>query len=448
VTDYFVSANGDDTTGLSFDTAYLTITQGLDALVAGSAGDRLFIDDGVKQDYTSTGNHTYTAGTFSSPMYVMSVDENSADTSSTNGDLFTYSPMTQTLTTGTLDFGLTVNIGTSTLNFAGEWIFRGVNIINKAGVFFIAGGTYGTSSWEDCLIGSARNVLATLRVNSSSASTTLRNCSIYLPVALGSIGIGSGGFIRMWGCTLHTDYAGTSYLFYGFTSLGGRLECYGCDFQATPASFPILGSLSTNESYRANFHGCHFADNPVFNNHSTIAAEDRVRVNSAAWDLDTAMFESYEYGTMGEIYEDVLTYGNAVHETSISYSMQMTASSAVSSHGRSLSLVLGEMWLSANATVKVKITSSVSVKDSEFWLEVHSPDATYGGLRNVQSTRVDPANEAALPTDGSSPWNVSKGTDQVVTISLSGGQAGSHTIVAHHAYVELGIWVDPEVVIS
>jgi hypothetical protein len=440
--DYFVITGGDDgAAGTSFSVGFATIKKGMDTIAAGSTGDRLFVDYNVKEDYTTAGDITWGAGTLVTPAICISCDSTTSSTSGTDGDAFDYTPMAQTQTSNVYDAGFTLNHA-SHLYFDGWWVIRGINFRSGDQMHPVMDGH--SCVFEDCSIGSDKATSDCLDIPDKSV-LTLNNVSLYFSSTSAGISLNGGGFFIMNGGGVHADTANVSRMFEALDTDGGTIHCYNADFTEFGDDINILGSNASKGQLDVLFSGCRFPTNATFDD-GTHLAEYSIRLYACAFGTDNTIGEYYEASPRGTTVDSTTTYGDATFDGTTGYSLVMSPSTVSIESSNPLRTLLGNMSLGAGDVVNVRVTCDTQLDNSQFWIDVHAPDATYAGFTNIQTTKGEVAAATTLTEDMGSPFTMAKTYKQKVTLTLTDNQLGNCLIFANAAVSSgnVDIYVDPE----
>lgn len=310
---------------------------------------------------------------------------------------------------------------------------------------------------ENGLLKILRNLYGGIYVNpgiSSEIQITLINSDIEFAYPNGHIHLYYGIKFSWYGGTL-TD--GTETLFSVFDQ-EGEVDIRNVDLSNTDVSY-LIGSLSGLDArVNASFVGCKIGSGVSVVDSSILSKDSRIYVYGSNSNI---IYEWQEYCYEGSIVSatNCKRSGGATYDGTNGYSAKMVSSANTGEFIRSLRFKLAEIWCSANPTMTIEFIhdsqgsgSGGDLQNDEFWIEIEYPDSAIGAFRQVdKSTKV--SNSVTSPSDhanSSETWteDLSSEVKQYCQATISGGQAGIHTIWAHLAKPSTTVYVCPKVDVS
>jgi len=422
---YHASSQDDsDATWNSSTIAYLTLALGLAAV---DAGGIIYIASDHAEQLTGDTTYVSTNGVAANPVTIISTKrlDDSYETMVTGG--------------GAID-GKTGGAWDISLTGWDIWV----------GLEFIAG--------DNLNIGAAdvdvRLIDCTLLVDDNCGiSTAGDDCCTYWEnvyyeqITAGAINITgsfywSGGSFKLTGGTV-TD------LFILSTTRGGNIDIQDVDIQDVDGDNYLISDVNT--AHDILFKRCKIPAAVNYMNTGPTGGAYRVRFHSV--DDGNYIYKFLEYYFEGNIQEDIAVYRSATYDGTNEYSAKMVSNANAKEYTRPLRFKLADLWCAANPTLTVELnTDNVVLQNDEFWIEIEYPDGTTGALGKIDRTSkaatilTTPANL----TTSAEAWTEGFGTEkpQKIEETISGGQAGIHTIWACLAKPLTTIYVCPKIAVA
>lgn len=415
----------DPTQADNWSNAFTDLDSALDAV---AAGDTIYVAH--DHEYAYTANVVYTSpGTLASPVKVICVNRVTgayATTAIEDADGSTYDI---TLGTGLCNiYGVTFKIGDDLNTTSGDvqWVFVDCDIqLNRSG-------------------GGVININAGVSIVLINSTLTLADSGNYVQFSsYGSCFIWYGGSLSgdpdiliqdeaLRGSTVEIRGVDLSSMVGGSLCEGaGTIGEYpphvlieGCKLNATAPSLVSGNPVIPKAFYK--MIGCHSGNVPYFQ-------------------------ENY---TEGNIYHDSSVYRSGADPSSNNFSAEIVTTGNASYHNP-LRYKLAELWCSANPTLKVHCTHDVNgdssdLQNDEFWLEIEYPTSSNAAYRqwNRSSKCGVLSSPSDLTTEGSAGWTSSQNVDNSISVTISGGAAGVHTVWACLARASETVYVCPQIDVS
>jgi len=203
----------------------------------------------------------------------------------------------------------------------------------------------------------------------------------------------------------------------------------------------------------AVFNRCKLPSGVALLDSSTLQNESFIKVYGSNADTIYEFQEkTYEGSTVSAT--NCYRTNGAKYDGTNGYSAKMVSDSTTKELISPLRFKLADVWCSANPTLTIHIiTSNITLQNDEFWIEIEYPDATIGALGKIDRTSraatilTTPAN---LTSDSGEGWteDLASEVKQKIVETISGGQAGIHTIWACLAKPSTTIYVCSKVDVS
>lgn len=231
----------------------------------------------------------------------------------------------------------------------------------------------------------------------------------------------------------------------------GVVHVFDIDIQDIDAGDYIISDMNT--SWDILIKRCKIPAAANYMNAGPTGGACKVRFHSV--DDGNLIHRFNEYYFEGNIMDDVATYRNsaATYDGTNEYSVKLTSNANAVEWSRPLRFKLADIWCAANPTITVELnTDNVVLQNDEFWIEIEYPDSTTGALGKIDRTSR-PATILTTPanlTTSAVAWTESFGTEkpQKISETISGGQAGIHTIWACLAKPSTTVYVCPKMDVS
>lgn len=272
----------------------------------------------------------------------------------------------------------------------------------------------------------------------------------YVQVTAGYCSIGTsfvwlGGSFSFGGGNISTPF------FRLTVNKGGIFHVFDIDFQDLDAGDYLISDVNT--SWDILIKRCKIPAACNYMNNGPTGAPCKVRFHSV--DDGNLIHRFKEYYFEGNISDDVAVYRDnaATYDGTNEYSVKMVSNASAKEWTRPLRFKLAEIWCAANPTLTVELnTDNAVLQNDEFWLEIEYPDGTTGALGKIDRTSR-PATILTAPanlTISAVAWTEGFGTEkpQKIAETISGGQAGIHTVWACLAKPSTTVYVCPKIDVS
>jgi len=427
--DMYVDDGGSNTS--PYDTWAKAATKLNTAVAAQVAGGIVW----VGSDHTETENGLYQIpgnGTLASPVTIISADN-------TSGEPPTYEDM--------MTGGGSINAG------------AGQDLDFTSGYQIYIGFVF--TSGDDLLINEADNdtyfyncnfeVADNTYIGSSNGDSSVfwSNCELEQTTA-GNIQVGSkfhwrGGKYSWNGGSV------SNYLFGPNGSRAGVLLVEGVDFQDLDAG-DSLCNIAVNTAWEILFKRCKI---PAPLGSIFTGTPSGLSINAKAHSVlsSDAIHQIEEINYRGSAVDDVAVYRAATYDGTNEYSIKLVSTAGAQEYVRPFRFKLADLWCAANPTLTIELnTDNVTLQNDEFWIEIEYPDGTTGALGQIDRTSraatvtTTPANL----TGSAAAWTEALGTEvpQKIEETISGGQAGIHTVWACLAKPSTTVYVCPKIDVS
>ena len=419
-----------DATWNSATIAYLTLEL---ALAAVDADGIVYVASEHSQTQESALTLGSTNGTLANPVTIISVNKDDSDAylamvdDAAPGSVATTGNYTITINKSDIYIGLTFNTGMD-LSFyvqLGHQLMK--NCLFKVTRTTIIGGAlyYMFVMWENCIYertSGDRNITIGYEATFIWRGGTYKHNGGSTIGNVFDLNNARDGTIDVSGVDFQDLDAG-DYLV-DTENIGWKIWFKRCKVPAALAGF-ISGTIA-HQGYTAKFH--------------SVSSSDII------YQLQENYYE-------GQINSDVATYYQATYDGTNEYSIKMVSLATAKEWVRPLRFKLAEIWADANPTLTVELnTDNVVLQNDEFWIEIEYPDSTTGALGGLDQTSrsativTAPANL----TTSAVAWTEAFGTEkpQKIEETISGGQAGIHTVWACLGKPSTTVYVCPKITVS
>lgn len=438
---YVDSAAGGANNGTSWTDAYTS----LGSTTGAAAGDTILVDDGHSQSVGSTTTWTWSNGTGTNPVKILSADK--ADDSLSPG----------AVVGAASGFDLTLN---------GSIYVHGLTINSGRTVFLAANAASYEQTYEECTLGITSGVSASFR-----------------QFFLGPTGAITGSRIRLLNCTLDTDTGGSSNT--EFEVQGGIIDVIGGSCRVNSASASIFtspastprpvwltvtgvdlsasgettlwtwggGALSVVRFERCRLPSGYTAASGTPGVGSSLTIE-RCAAGSISLSPLGVTYATSPAGTVQSSLSRYRTGGADDGLQANAHSWEMATSSAAQEVYGPLASPQLLMVATGGSSVTFTffVASATTLNDDDFWVELAGPDDSSPTYTEgyVASTRMAPlGTPTALTTDGDSTWNgTGVGTQQKVSITYTPQVTGPVTARFYLAKPSTTVYVDPTIEVS
>lgn len=227
------------------------------------------------------------------------------------------------------------------------------------------------------------------------------------------------------------------------------------DLSAIPSE-DYLVTLSGDGSAISNivFKRCKLNSSHITYSGDLKLSATTIKVHSCDDANTIAAFE--EYYREGNILSDTGIYLNATYDGTNGYSARMETESWTNEFGNPLRFKLADLYSTANPTITTELVldSATALNDDDFWIEIEYPDSTIGAYGKIDQTsrmtdiQITPSALTSSSVSWTGTGSMTNEQKRKVAVTISGGQAGVHTVWACLAKPSTTIYVDPEVTIS
>lgn len=428
---YVDSTAGGAADGTSWTDAFLTMQAAL--VDAGTTAGSLVLTSHQHAEVIGSTITWTNNGTIASPIKVISV--NKSDDSYLSGASCSSS-------------------GNRILTFDGVVLFHGLTI-RRDNDFDFNDSCY--IEFHDCSIG----IFSTASSSEIGAHTDdnrilIKDSSIEFGHADQGFYLGGGGRLDIIGCDLIGT--GTNKLITLTNTRGMNVHIESCDFSGMATSGQIIGdwpvSMSDGAGYYFKINNVKLPTSGTVTNTTLAEPSSRVEAFNVATDNTVYKFHIEDY--YGECKESTAVYRNATYDGTNGYSMWVTSSGNGEKIYEPFRVKVTDRWCDANPTLTLELIhgsdgdgTGGALQDDEAWIEVMYPDSTTGALGKIVSTRADPQATPSDLTSSSEVWteNITSELEQKISHTVSGGQAGIHTVWFCLATGDsfLDVWLDPEI---
>jgi hypothetical protein len=258
------------------------------------------------------------------------------------------------------------------------------------------------------------------------------------------------------GCDILAGGTAIDYLFQLVNTNGGYVHFEACDWSGIKSGGYLLGSgaLPTSTSDGNNslitFSRCKLPTSGGFINGTP--TQRGFRVENYNVDSTNTIYNTYVEDQYGTAVDDTSVYRAGTYDGTNPYSILVTPAARTKKWLEPMRFKLSEFWADANKTLTVELTYQAAQYDnSEAWLEIEYPDATTGALGKFATTK--PATVTTAPTNldnSAAVWTNPKAKVDKISHTVTGGQAGVHTVWACFAPAAANreVYVDPRVAIA
>ena len=403
------------------------------ALAAVDAGGTVYVASEHSETVASDTYVGSTNGTNALPVKVISVDKDNSDT---------YLAMVDDAAPGKIEYS-----DNSDCTFTGADIFIGLTFTVTDDMNF-------QTSGKDMMFYNCRFTVDDVIAFKSS----IGNCVVYWENC--DVEQITDGYFNFASISMFFHWKGGSYYWNGgssgwFMNPSASKPCTilieDVDFQDLDA-----GDVFLNATYMTNadvtFKRCKIpAGIGTLVNLPIVNSGFKVRLHSVS--SSDIIYQLQENYYTGQINEDTATYYQATYDGTNEYSIKMVSSANAIEWIRPLRFKLAEIWCAANPTLTVELnTDNVVLQNDEFWIEIEYPDSTTGALGGLDQTSR-PATIVTAPanlTTSAVAWTEAFGTEkpQKIEETISGGQAGIHTVWACLGKASATVYVCPKITVS
>ena len=430
--DWAVYDGGNNADGLTWATAYQSITT---ALAAASAGETIAIASDHSEAALVSSVSAIGIGTSADPLIIVTLDRTDD----------TYENM---VTGG----GRIVQSGTGSDWSLGAWVvWTGLDIFVADNLIAQSAGT---SHLIDCKIEVSDE---TLMDNSSHHVHSFWE-NVHFVQKTNSSGFTCERGSFFWRGGSLTFNGGTLGNFILTATEGTNAIIEDVDLSALSGNLVEASSRRTNILFkRCKFH----VDVTLVN--GTISNENFF-VKSYSCSSADIVYQFHEASFYGTVEDDSSVYLDATCDGSTGYSAKMVTNASTLEFYKPLKFKLADIWVAANQVLTAEmLTDNVTLQNDEFWIEVEYPDATTKIQGNVLSSKLGASSEATwtgVPDDsaanlsasakGAGDWTGESGTPvyQKIDLTISGGEEGVHTVWACLAKPSTTVYVCPKITVA
>jgi hypothetical protein len=433
---YISSAQGDNTTGGAWSTAYTSLDDGT---VTFTTGDVVYVDSAHSDDMSAANYIILTATSdYDNPVTFISVTYPGSDVAPTS-----YARGATITTTNNRDISFSGNAGP--MVFIG-FDFTSINNISVATNTFVkfidCKFTITTSSGADYI-----------GVNNDSAAAYFENCVFkYVNSAQGFI---SGRASRAEFVNCSIDATGTAITtFFEIIGENAFASAVGCDFSHATNLVDDLDAPASGSGGSFFFNKTKFGSGDVVVGGIDIG---QARVECYGVSSGTTHYDVHVEDFMGTTNEDINIYRSATYDGTNGYSLKTVSTGDGKPGYIGHRYHLCDVWASANSTFDVEFmttdaTTAATLDTSEFWIEVIQPDST--GPLGTHTSTADSDYGLGTPTaltagdSGAGDWTgeLADTNYYKCSVTVSGGTAGVHSIWVNVATSSAKtVYVDPHV---
>jgi len=420
-----------DATWNSATIAYLTLEL---ALAAVDAGGIVYVASEHSQTQATALTISSANGTVASPVTIISVDKDNSDT---------YLPMVDDVAPGKIE-----TTGNNSITMSGLDIYIGLKFIS--GDDILQATVAGTMLWcYNCFFSIADYLL--IGSSGYDSVTYWEDCDYEQVTAGGISGNNSYRFIWKRGTFSFNGGSISNYLITPNSSRPSSILFEDVDIQDLDGDDALV-NIGMDALTNIMFKRCKVPAamggliTGAITGPGVSAKFHSVSSSNIIYQLQENYFE-------GQINEDTATYYQATYDGTNEYSIKMVSSANAKEWTRPLRFKLAEIWCAANPTLTVELnTDNVVLQNDEFWIEIEYPDSTTGALGGLDQTSrsatitTTPANL----TTSAVAWTEAFGTEkpQKIEETISGGQAGVHTVWACLGKPSTTVYVCPKITVS
>ena len=431
--DMYVWDGGNDSDGSDWTNAYQTLADGLANV---GAGEIVYVASEHTEQLAGNTNYVSTSGTAADPVTIISVDKDNSDA---------YLAMRDDGSPGSID-GKTG--GAYDIKFSGFDIYVGLTfkIGDDFGLNYSATGS--SVIFEDCEI-----YVDDYFQCGNSGNATLNNCLVK-QVTIGNFDVNEGGLL-VKNTTYSFDGGSCTY----FLKINNGIAIFeDCDLSGLAVDDYLVYHHLPDQPTYVLFKRCKLPewDGGGLMNNLPKSENQVVKFHSCS--SSNIIYQFSEYYFAGEVHDETTIYRNsaATYDGTNEYSVKMVSNTNSVEWARPLRFKLAEVWCSANPTLTVELIQDdgTTVNDDQFWIEIEYPDSTIGALGKLDqtsrpATKTTAASELTTSSLGASDWSNEGGSANFykVAVTISGGQAGIHTVWACQAKASgaLTTYVCPQV---
>lgn len=438
--DTTITTGSDD--GTSWANAWRNVVTALgSALTSCNAGGTIYIKCDSVHQYSADITLLSTNGVSGNPVTIISVLETTTNEPPISGDFKTMMDGG-----GNLD---TVTNGAYDINLSGWSVWHGI--------YFKSGDncTIGTSTEEticiNCKFETADDFTINPLYTTNGRGMKLYNCDLVHTTA---------GHIYVYG---RLFWSGGSYSWSG----SGAIHTYL--FDSSTRSIEVIienvdiqngdsGDYLIDDGYQAMnilFKRCKIPTTLNYMNNGPTGAGCEVKFHSVDDGNNIHTFKEYYFE--GQIESDTAVVRSATYDGTNKYSAKLvTAKGNTVVWSRPLRFKLTEIYCTANPTLKMhyNLDSTNIIQNNELWFEIEYPDVTTGALGKIDTSSrpanilITAANQGSSEGDPGG-WTESFANPQArsKSVTISGGQAGVHTVWACLAK-EATVYVCPKIEVS
>ena len=419
-----------DATWNSATIAYLTLEL---ALAAVDAGGTVSVASEHSQTQASKLTLSSANGTNASPITIISVDKDNSDA---------YLPMIDDAAPGKIE-----TTGANSIEVYGAEIYLGLTITSGRDIAFLGNGK--NLKLYDCELSSGNQVY--MNAGGYDAELYIENSNLYF-TGNGYISFNQscrfhwkGGTFSLSGGSVNTN------LFLPGGSRNGAILVEDVDFQGLDAG-DYLVKTDADTVWDVLFKRCKVpAALAGLANGAITGSALKVKFHLVS--SSDIIYQLQENYYEGQINEDTATYYQATYDGTNNYSIKMVSSANAKEWIRPLRFKLADLWADTNPTLTVELnTDNVVLQNDEFWIEIEYPDGTTGALGGIDQTSR-PATITTTPanlTTSAVAWTEAFGTEkpQKIEETISGGQAGIHTVWACLGKPSTTVYVCPKITVT
>ena len=432
--DYYVwngsAQDGSDATWNSASIAYVTLEA---ALAVAAAGETIAVASEHSQ--TQAVSLTLTSnGTRVNPITIISLDKD-------NGDA--YLPMIDDAAPGDI----------STTDVSSD-ITPPTNAISM-GLHFVPGDDLThrvDADWLciDCFF--EVEDYFTIGETSGGAVVEWRNCN-YKQLTAGNFTVSSRGKFTWRGGVL--TFGASGAIVTGLVELGtmANICLEDLDLTVLDSGDSIIRTAASGRAFNVLVKRCKKSAASGFINGTIDGEGGVIRFHSVS--ESDIIYQLQENYFTGQINDETGIYYDAQYAAASYFSIKMVTNAYAREYTKPLRYKLPGIYAAANPTITVEfnIDQAAALQNDEVWLEVEYPDGTIAALGNVADTLPTTIQTTTSDlTSSSVSWTGTEGFSneqrRKISITISGGSAGIHTVWVCCGLPSVILYVNPKLVIS